>query len=112
MAGYQEERGRFVESMRQEGMGEHTARLIMRHANTIQRLAAIACSVERSERQERADDKKESQCEARIVALCKPLKITPDFQGDPRGACVKLRVPSGRTDDWGQTGICVPTREF
>lgn len=28
--------------------------------------------------------------------------------GDPRSAVFKLKVPSGRTNDWGQTGICVP----
>lgn len=30
------------------------------------------------------------------------------FNGDPRGPALLLRVPSGRTDDWGQRGICVP----
>ena len=34
--------------------------------------------------------------------------IVPIFHGDPRGAVVKLNVPSGRTDDWGQEGVCVP----
>lgn len=29
-------------------------------------------------------------------------------QRDPRGATVKIVVPSGRTDDWGHIGICVP----
>lgn len=33
----------------------------------------------------------------------------PVFSGDPRGATVKLQVPSGATGDWGQVGICVPT---
>ena len=33
-----------------------------------------------------------------------------EFLGDPRGAVVKLGVPSQRTNDWGQVGICVPTR--
>lgn len=36
--------------------------------------------------------------------------FVPVFSGDPRGACVKIRVPSGKTDDWGQTGMCVPAR--
>jgi hypothetical protein len=35
--------------------------------------------------------------------------IEPVFSGDPRGATVKLRVPSGKCDDWGQTGLCIPT---
>ena len=29
-------------------------------------------------------------------------------QGDPRGAVLKITVPSGRTNDWGREGICVP----
>ena len=45
----------------------------------------------------------------RVVALCSSIPgIVPVFQFDPRGAVLKLRVPSGRTNDWGQTGICVP----
>jgi hypothetical protein len=28
--------------------------------------------------------------------------------GDPRGCTVKLKVPSGRTDDFGGTDLCVP----
>ena len=30
------------------------------------------------------------------------------FQHDPRGATVKLTVPSGFTNDWGQEGVVVP----
>ena len=50
----------------------------------------------------------EDQTQARVVKLLAPYGIKPVFSGDPRGAVVKLRVPSGRTNDWGQTGICVP----
>lgn len=39
-------------------------------------------------------------------------KFVPIFQRDPRGACTKLRVPSGRTDDGNHEGICVPTRRY
>lgn len=38
--------------------------------------------------------------------------FVPVFSGDPRGACVKLRVPSGKTDDLAREGICVPTRRY
>ena len=37
------------------------------------------------------------------------IGVVPIFNGDPRGAVLKLSVPSGRTDDWGQEGICVPS---
>lgn len=33
--------------------------------------------------------------------------FAPVFQGDPRGATVRLRVPSGVSDSWG--GVAVPT---
>lgn len=33
------------------------------------------------------------------------------FQGDPRGATVKLIFPNGATDDWGRDGWCVPTKD-
>lgn len=39
-------------------------------------------------------------------------RFLPVFQGDPRGACVKLKVPSGRTDDGNHEGVCVPTRRY
>ena len=44
--------------------------------------------------------------ERNVRALCSSLPgVIPIFQSDPRGAVLKLRVPSGATDDWG---ICVP----
>ena len=48
----------------------------------------------------------------RIEAACKPWGIVPNFQGDPRGACVKLLLPSGRWNSMGgaEDGFCVPTR--
>ena len=51
------------------------------------------------------------RAEKNIKALCQefPEQVEPIFQGDPRGATIKLKVPSGRTEDWGQVGICVPT---
>ena len=87
---------------------EQFARLLMRHSATHQRMAEEECCVEMSERQAAWHEKRTQQVEARITVLCTPYGIVPDFQGDPRGATVKLKVPSGRTNDWGQTGICVP----
>lgn len=37
-----------------------------------------------------------------------PAGFTVLTQGDPRGAVLKIKVPSGRTNDWGREGICVP----
>lgn len=52
--------------------------------------------------------RRDERIEARIIALLAPYDVTPKFGGDPRGCTVKLQVPSGKTDDWGAEGICVP----
>ncbi len=48
----------------------------------------------------------------RIERACQPWGIKPNFSYDPRGACVKLLLPSGRWNSWGgkEEGYCVPTR--
>ena len=33
-----------------------------------------------------------------------------NYQGDPRGAVVKIAVPSGKYDDMSREGICVPAK--
>jgi hypothetical protein len=43
-----------------------------------------------------------------VTALVTPYGIKPIFQGDPRGAVLKLALPSGYTDDMGREGVCVP----
>ena len=84
------------------------ARLILRNAQTIQRHATDLCNREVTGREMtaalRAGD--------RIRAACEPWGIVPHFNGDPRGACVKLLLPSGRWNSWGgkEDGYCVPTR--
>ncbi|HUX02461.1 MAG TPA: hypothetical protein VMY35_15980 [Phycisphaerae bacterium] len=92
--------------------GVNLARLILRNAATMQRLAERACSVEMSERQATREEKQDAACQARIEAACKPWGIVPTFNGDPRGAVVKLILPSGRWNSWGgkEDGFCVPTR--
>lgn len=51
---------------------------------------------------------REAQIERRVRALCTTHGLTPIFSGDPRGAVLKLKVPSGRTNDGGREGVCVP----
>ena len=84
------------------------ARLILRNAATIQRIATAACNREMTHHMER----QEAACRHRIINACKPWGIMPRFSGDPRGACVKLILPSGRYNSWGgaEKGFCVPTR--
>ena len=47
----------------------------------------------------------------RIVALLKDRPgFAASFQGDPRGAVVKIAVPSGRYDDIAMSSLCVPAK--
>lgn len=175
MASKGEERGRFIECLRGEGVPEHVARLVLRHAATLQRLAEAQCNGDypadngegeshvcgtcssawkpgaflksgpwrvacygcgwqdsaafaiRRTADTRCDvlkqvasdphkhlyvvtDARCPDCRTsdRVRELLAPFNIEPIFNGDPRGAVVKLKVPSGRTDDWGREGVCVP----
>lgn len=89
-----------------------TCSLICRHAATIKRLAEAYCNRELS-----TDEKeRDRMCEARIRELVKALieagckQVTGvEFQGDPRGATVKLIVNDHSGDSWGgDDRLCVP----
>jgi hypothetical protein len=81
---------------------------LMRNAKAYATIQERWCSEEMSEATTTRLEKREANIEKWFTTTLQPFGITPDFQGDPRGAVVKLKVPSGRTDDWGKTGICVP----
>ncbi len=107
-----------------------TCSLICRHATTYARLQEMSCNghpaqeyypplpIERMNKLQNQWDayieRRESQIIHRIIELVEQLpfidgaSIEPIFDGDPRGATIKLVMPDNRTDDWGQTGICVP----
>jgi len=126
------ERQEFVALMLRERVPVDVARAVMRHAATIQRLAAAACNGDYPCDNGERTVKPCSRCEAgyvpsaltpaglcsscrhadAITRLLTPFNVKPSFQGDPRGACVKLIAPSGYTNDWGRQGICVPTPEY
>ena len=44
-----------------------------------------------------------------IGDICSVIGCKPLFSGDPRGCTVKLILPDGFANDWGQEGLCVPT---
>ena len=100
------------------------ARLLCRYGKTYAKVQEAVCNgVERTHcesnesfavrqaRHEQWTEKREAQLEKRIRAIVAELGdgFGVVFQGDPRGCTVKLTVPSGRTNDWGREGICVPT---
>jgi len=107
---YDQERGKFIEIMRQEGMTQREAELILRHAATIERLAVARCNRELSEEEERKDERMEEI----IKGICKNHGIKANFNGDPRGYTTKLILKSGRYNTWGgqESGYGVPTRNY
>lgn len=83
------------------GVADVVADLI-RLSRQHQRLQERACN-------EQVPDNHDARCESRIRSVCTNLPgCSPIFSSDPGGATVKLSLPSGRTDDWGAIGICVP----
>lgn len=92
------------------GQRADLARAILRDAATHHRLAEAECN-----REITADEQRRSAaCERRIterLALLGPGFSVAEFSGDPRGATVKIRVPSGYGDSWGdRSHLCVPVR--
>ena len=46
--------------------------------------------------------------EVRLTCAVLGKGFAPVHSGDPRGCVLKLKVPSGKVDDWGHEGLCVP----
>lgn len=90
------------------------ARLILRDATTHNRCAERECSEDMRPSEAARVEKQSAACERRIterLALLGPGFSVAEFSGDPRGATVKIRVPSGYGDSWGdRSHLCVPVR--
>lgn len=116
---HDQDRGEFIEVLRGEGVPENVARSVLRDAQTLHTLAEHQCGdgAGSGPYGEATDDdmtrweRREEAAEARIGGKLAAYGIESHFQGDPRGAVVKLRLPSGRHNDFGGEGVyCVPTR--
>lgn len=92
---------------------------LMRYAATLQRLAEDDCNVATDGYglARRAD--KRLRIKQKVMDLCKEtirgegetaIAPVPIFSSDPRGAVLKIRVPSGWSNDFGREGIVVPAK--
>lgn len=107
---YQRDREEFVAAVVEEGLPLKKARLVLRNAATVQRLAVKECNEELTA----SDRRRDQLAQARIRALVEPHGIKPRFGGDPRGYCVKLLLPKTKKwNTWGgaEEGYGVPTRD-
>lgn len=92
------------------GRRAELARLILRDAATHHRLAELDCNEGLTEAQARRSDACERRIAERLAELGPGFAVA-EFSGDPRGATVKIRVPSGYGDSWGdRSAYCVPVR--
>lgn len=82
----------------------HDCQRIMRYAVTYHRFAEECCNRELSI----AERDKWGRVQFRIMDLCGSFGAKAKCQNDPRGTTVKVVVPDGYTNDWGNEGICVP----
>lgn len=89
---------------RHSNVSLHDCKRIMRYAATAQRLAETACNRELTP----AETRKQERIKATLLQFCLERGTSVHVSGDPRGCVVKLAVPDGYTNDWGQEGICVP----
>lgn len=102
-------------------MGRHTratvrqVQALMRYAGTLQRLAEDDCNIATDDVGLRARELKRARIRSRVTDLCADLRKNRDaapvlmFSGDPRGAVLKIRVPSGFSNSFGDEGIVVPS---
>jgi len=101
------------------------ADLLCRNGATLHRLSVMECNGvewnrwDTNESFNKRQSRHEAYCERRTAtteALVRRrvAQLGDGFgvilQGDPRGCVVKITVPSGKTNDWGREGICVPYR--
>jgi hypothetical protein len=123
----QSERDEFIELMAREGIKHGISALLIRHAKTHSRLQTAACNGDFPADNGVGETKlcecgcgwhpssfrkglcPDCRCEQIITKICLENGLKPVFSGDPRGCTVKVVVPSGKTNDWGKEGICVPS---
>lgn len=96
---------------------------LMRYAATLQRLAEDDCNVATDEEGQKRRDAKKLRIANKVLTLCGEIvttiantehgieggQVLPIFSNDPRGAVLKIRVPSGWSNDFGGEGIVVPS---
>ena len=132
---YEKQRDEFLERAQAEGMKADTARKLLQVATTLHRLALAelngdwpasnggkravspcpkcerkwVLSTFKRDRKTGVKVCPDCAAESRARALM-PRGFKAVINGDPRGAVLKIVVPSGKTNDFGQEGIIVPAR--
>lgn len=117
---YQRERDGFLSTVSVEcaaqdnwtNTAENAARRLLSYGQTYHRFQLDFCNGHRDPETNPDDARYEQQKERLIRQACSELGkgFAPIFGGDPRGATLKITLPSGRTNDFVSEGWCVPVR--
>lgn len=96
----------FAATLGAEGVPSDVIHDVLKDAAALHRLAEKDCNFGLDER----DQSRENVCQARTSGRLAAYGIQTVFEGDPRGAVVKLKLPSGKGNWFGDTSFyCVPT---
>lgn len=80
---------------------ETVARLLYIDGATLARLYEIDCSEKLSEAQQETHDRRKKDIEDRVTRRLNDLGLTFEFNDDPRGYAIKVKLPNGRNNNWG-----------
>jgi hypothetical protein len=102
-----DDRADYTAALLAEGVESYVIEGVLRDTRVLHQLAEKQCN---DPAYGPDDEQRVLLLEGRIERNLAPFGISAEFQGDPRGAVVKLRLPSGRANDFGGEGYyCVPT---
>lgn len=102
---HQQERERFVLTMAREKHADFNSAQLYELMRLAQRLHNIGVRIANGhqtwdhrwdEAAAKRDERREAKIEQMIAQLCKTGNVVPEFQGDPRGWPLHLKLPSGR----------------
>ncbi len=128
---YSNYRAEFIKMMLAEGMNQWQAERLLYYSTRLDRLATAMCNGDYPCDNGQRKTKQCSKCDMGYApeslnkyGVCPECRSQYNveqilggvgsgfeaiFSGDPRGCVLKIKVPSGRTNDWGREGICVPS---
>lgn len=117
MTSLKNEREEFIAVLCQERpdipvyLNADTARRILRDAQRLTTIAVRQCNGIADEEEEARVERTKAKAEDRIRELAGHFGAMAHFQGDPRGAVVKLALKSGISNSWGGEKLfCVPAK--
>ena len=83
---------------------------LIRYGRTLHGLAERACNGYHDDDEANRDDAKARRLEEKAGKIAAEYGGTVETQGDPRGACLRLHLPTGVYNTWGgmEAGYAVP----